>query len=309
MINPPDIAAAHERIKAQVRRTPVLALEAGALGLGHPLVLKLEQLQVTGSFKARGAFNSLLAREVPSAGVAAASGGNHGAAVAFAARSLGHPACIFVPDWTDPVKVARIRGLDAEVVAVPGSFDRTLAALDAFVAETGALAVHPFDQPETLAGQGTLGCEIEAQCPGLDTLLVSVGGGGLIGGITAWYAGRIRIVAVETEGTATLATALAKGPEAAIVPEGLAASALGATRIGALPYAILARRIADALLVTDAEIREAQRRLWDATRILAEPGGVTALAAVVSGRYRVASGERVGVLICGGNAAPDWFLS
>lgn len=307
MINPPDIAAAHERIKAQVRRTPVLALEAG--GLGHPLILKLEQLQVTGSFKARGAFNSLLAREVPAAGVAAASGGNHGAAVAFAARTLGHPARIFVPDWTDPVKVARIRGFGAEVVAVPGSFDRTLAALDAFVAETGALAVHPFDQPETLAGQGTLGCEIEAQCPGLDTLLVSVGGGGLIGGITAWYAGRIRIVAVETEGTATLATALARGPEAAIVPEGLAASALGATRIGALPYAILSPRVADALLVTDAEIREAQRRLWDATRILAEPGGVTALAALVSGRYRVASGERVGVLICGGNAAPDWFLS
>ena len=214
MIGPTDIADAHTRIKPHVRRTPVLELEAGALGLGHPLVLKLEQLQVTGSFKARGAFNALLARPVPSVGVAAASGGNHGAAVAFAARAMGHPARVFVPDWADPVKAERIRGFGAEVVAVPGSFEKTLAALEAFVAETGALAVHPFDQPETLAGQGTLGREIEEQCPGLDTLLVSVGGGGLIGGIAAWYDRRIRIVAVETRGTATLAAALAAGPDA-----------------------------------------------------------------------------------------------
>ena len=309
MIGPTDIADAHTRIKPHVRRTPVLELEAGALGLGHPLVLKLEQLQVTGSFKARGAFNALLARPVPSVGVAAASGGNHGAAVAFAARALGHPARIFVPDWADPVKAERIRGFGAEVVAVPGSFEKTLAALEAFVAETGALAVHPFDQPETLAGQGTLGREIEEQCPGLDTLLVSVGGGGLIGGIAAWYDRRIRIVAVETRCTATLAAALATGPDAVIAPEGLAAGSLGAPRIGALPYAILAERVAAALVVSDAELVDAQRRLWEAARIFAEPGGVTALAALTSGRYRAAPGERVGVLVCGGNADPGWFVA
>lgn len=307
MITPADIEVAHARIANHVRRTPMLSLEAAALGIDAPVGLKLEHLQHTGSFKIRGAFNALMQADVPPAGVAAASGGNHGAAVAHVARALGHPARIFLPTLASDVKIRRIRDLGAEVEVVGDVFTETLAALDRWKEASGAITVHPYDQAETLAGQGTLGREIEQQAPDLDTLLISVGGGGLIAGIAAWYGDRIRIVAVESESTATLATALRDGPDVAIAPGGIAASALGAATIGAMPYAILRDRVRDAVLVSDEDIVEAQRRLWDAARLIGEPGGVTALAALTSGAYKPSEGERVGVLICGGNAEPDWF--
>lgn len=307
MIARSDIESAYERVQSYLRRTPVLKVEGEALGISSPIVLKLEQLQHTGSFKPRGAFNALLAKDIPPAGVVAASGGNHGAAIAYAAGVLGVPARIFVPEFAGQVKIERIRGFGAEVVVTGGRFAETFQASRDYEAQSGAVLVHPFDEFETVAGQGTLGLEIEQQMPELDVLLVSVGGGGLIGGIAAWYGNRIKIVAVESEGTATLATALANGPDAEITPSGIAASALGAPRIGAIAYEIMRDRVEQAILVSDLDIVDAQRRLWSAARLVGEPGGVTALAALTSGAYRPAAGERVAVLICGGNADPGWF--
>ncbi len=304
MIDRDDIEAAHGRIRDYVRRTPILELEAGAIGTPGPLTLKLEHLQHTGSFKPRGAFNSLLSRDVPEAGVVAASGGNHGAAVAYAAQTLGIAARIFVPELAGKVKIARIGTYGAEVVVTGGAYAEALEAAEAWERETGAISIHAYDQPATVAGQGTLGREIEEDAPALDTLIVAVGGGGLIGGIAAWYAGRVRLIAVESEGTATLNQALAHGPETEIEVGGIAASALGASRIGRIAYDLARRHVADSLLVSDAEIAAAQRLLWEQARIVAEPGGAAALAALASGRYRPADGERVGVLICGANTDP-----
>lgn len=303
-----EIRAAYSRVSPHIRRTPVLTLEPGALGLDTPLTLKLEHLQATGSFKVRGAFNNLLARDVPGAGVVAISGGNHGAAVAYAASKLHAPSTVFVPGLIAvEVKLARMRGFGAEVIVTEGSVDRAILAYEEHAGETGALAVHPYNSPETIAGQGTVGLEFEDQCPDLDTLFVSVGGGGLIGGIAAWYAGRVKVVAVETEGTSSLDRTL-KGT---IAPDfhvsGISASGLGASSIGDLPLQIIRAHVAENLVVGDDDVFEAQRRLWAAARIVGEPGGVTALAALTSGAYAPAPDERIGVLICGGNADPAWF--
>lgn len=227
MPTPVEIADAHARIAPHIRRTPTLELEAGPL-CAAPVTLKLELFQHAGSFKARGAFNAILSELVPEAGVVAVSGGNHGAAVAFAARAAGVPATVFAPDYASPTKIDRMRAFGAEVVLGGDDFIALTEAFSDFAARTGARPIHPFDDPRVLAGQGTLGREIETQAPDLDTLLVSVGGGGLIGGIASWFEGRIEIVAVETEGTATLATALAEGPEARIAARGVAADSLGA---------------------------------------------------------------------------------
>ncbi len=308
MITATDIKTAHDRIRAYVRTTPVVEIDGPALGLGHPVSLKLEHMQHTGSFKPRGAFNALLSGSLPDAGVVAASGGNHGAAIAYAAGVLGVPAKIFLPEFTVPVKVDRIRGYGATVEIVGTEFTQTLAAVQDYANNTGAITVHAYDQSETVAGQGSLGVEIEQQLPDLDVLLISVGGGGLIGGITAWFDGRVRIVAVESEGTATLATALQNGPDAEITATGIAASALGAPTIGAICYDLAKRLVHQSVTVSDAAIVEAQRRLWAAARIVAEPGGVTALAALTAGAYQPDPGEKVGVLICGANAEPDWFI-
>ncbi len=308
MIARDAIRAAYDRIRPHIRRTPVLELEPGALGNEHPVTLKLEHTQITGSFKVRGAFNNLLDAALPKAGAVAISGGNHGAAVAYAAAKLGVKSTVFVPGMiANEVKMARMRGFGAEVIVAPGSVDQAFRAYDDFAMKTGALPVHPYTTPETLSGQGTVALELEEQAADLDTLLVSVGGGGLIGGIAAWYGGRVKVVAVETEGTATLDKTLKGALPEDFAVSGISASGLGASSIGALPLQIIREHVAQNLVVSDDDVIAAQRRLWSAARIVCEPGGVTALAALTSGAYVPQDGERVAVLLCGGNADPGWF--
>jgi threonine dehydratase len=299
-----SIAATERLIRPHIRRTPVVTIDAGDFGLAAgPLAFKFEFLQHTGSFKPRGAFASLLSRRAPAAGVVAASGGNHGAAVAFAAMRLGIKAAIFVPKVTSAAKLDRIRAYGAELVVTGEVYAEALAASEQRVAETGALPVHAYDQVETLLGQGTVGLELEADRPDIDTLLVATGGGGLVGGIAAWYAGRIRVVSVEPEAAPTLHDALKAGEPVDAPAGGIAADSLAPRRVGALMFPIAQRYVAEAVLVTDDAIRDAQRRLWDVLRIAAEPGGAAALAALLSGRYRPAKDERVAVLLCGANTA------
>ena len=265
------------------------------------LVLKLELMQHAGSFKTRGAFTHLLTRPVPQAGVVAASGGNHGVAVAFAARRLGIPARIFVPSIASPAKLARIRQLGAELIVGGDRYADALSASEAYVAESGALAVHAFDDRETLLGQATVGLELSEQSPSLDTLLVAVGGGGLIGGIAAWYAGAIDVVGVEPTGAPTLTHALRDGHPVDAPAGGLAADSLAPKRVGRLMFPIAQRHVARVHLVEDDDIRRAQRMLWQSLRIVAEPGGSAALAALLAKKHVPRAGERVGVLVCGAN--------
>jgi threonine dehydratase len=296
------IAATEKVIRPHVRHTPFIEIDGSDLGLAIPrLLLKLELLQHTGSFKARGAFANLLMRKVPAAGVAAASGGNHGVAVAYAAQRLGLPATIFVPSIASPAKLDRIRRCGAELVIAGERYADALTASEAFIARTGALPVHAFDQPETLLGQGSVGLEIEADAPHIDTLLVAVGGGGLIGGIAAWFAGKLRIVAVEPEAAPTLHDALEAGCPVDAAAGGIAADSLAPRRVGSLMFPIARHFVERAVLVPDEAIRAAQALLWSELRIVAEPGGAATLAALTSGRYRPLPGERVAVLLCGAN--------
>jgi threonine dehydratase len=289
-------------IRPHVRVTPLLAVSGADFGLAaFPLSLKLELFQHAGSFKTRGAFANLLLRQVPPAGVVAASGGNHGAAVAYAAMRLQVPAKIFVPTVSSPAKIQRIREYGADLVVGGERYADALAASDEWVARTGALRVHAFDQHETLLGQGTIGREIEAQAPDLDTLLVAVGGGGLIGGIAAWYGGRIRVIGVEPEAAPTLHRALQAGEPVDAPAGGIAADSLAPRRVGSLMFPIAQHAIARVVLVSDDAIRHAQQALWSAVRVVAEPGGVATLAALLSGAYVPAEGERVGAVISGGN--------
>ncbi len=299
-----EIEVAAERIAGYVRKTPLLELEPGAFGLPGRLSLKLELCQHTGSFKARGAFNLLLARSVPPAGVVAASGGNFGLAIAYAARCLGHKATIFVPRVTAEAKLARLRALGAEVVVAGDYYADAYEVSLLHVRESGALSAHAYDQPEVVAGQGTLARELAAQRPDLDTVLVAVGGGGLIGGVATWYAGGAKIVAVESEQTGTLAAALQAGRPVDVEVGGIAADSLGARRIGEYGFAAARRWVAAALLVSDEQIIKAQRLLWEETRVLCEPGSAAPLAALLAGAYVPAADERVGVIICGGNLSP-----
>lgn len=299
-----DIETAAVRIAGRVRRTPVIELAAGDIIDGVPVCLKLELLQHAGSFKPRGAFNAMLSRDVPDTGVVAASGGNHGAAVAFAARELGHRAEIFVPTIASPAKLQMLKDYGAILNVVGKDFAEALSACESRRAETGAILLHAYDQPEILAGQGTVGLEFQNQAPSLDTLLVSVGGGGLIGGVASWYRGEARLIAVESEGTPTLHSARSAGKAVEIAVGGLAADSLGARLIGSLCFHDANPFIADSVLVSDDAIARTQRLLWDRFRLISEPGGATALAALLDGKYRPASGERVGVLLCGGNTSP-----
>jgi threonine dehydratase len=298
------IEDAAARIAGRVRVTPIVRPGAGAFGLPEALALKLECLQHTGSFKPRGAFNRLLTAVVPAAGVIAASGGNHGIAVACAARELGHHAEIFVPEVTAPVKIDRLRRYGAVTHVVGATYADALEASARRAAETGALAVHAYDQPEVLAGQGTVARELAAQAPDLDTVLVAVGGGGLIGGMAAWFAGTVRLVGVEPEGAPTLARALAAGAPVDVDVGGVAADSLGARRVGALMFPLARAWVERVVLVDDGAIRRAQQALWDDLRVVAEPGGAAALAALMTGAYRPPAGARVGVLVCGANADP-----
>jgi threonine dehydratase len=302
------IAAAERLIRRHVRRTPLVEVDGGDFGLADiELSFKLELLQHAGSFKTRGAFTHLLTRDAPAAGVVAASGGNHGAAVAYAAGVRGVPATIFVPSVASPAKLQQIREYGAELVVSGALYAEALAASEAHVAATGALAIHAYDAVETLCGQGTVGLEIEAQAPRLDTLLVAVGGGGLIGGISAWYAGALRIVGVEPQAAPTLYRALEAGRPVDAEAGGVAADSLAPRRVGELMFPIAQRYVDRVVLVSDDAIVEAQRSLWRVMRLVAEPGGAAAFAALMSGAYRPARGERVGVLVCGGNTQAVQF--
>jgi threonine dehydratase len=295
-----DIRAAHARIAPHIRRTPVWNMPGG---FGHkgPVSLKLECLQHAGSFKPRGAFNTLLSRPIPAAGVAAASGGNHGAAVAYAAKQLGLKARIFVPEISAQAKVAVIRSHGAEVTIGGARYADAQEACDRYVAESGALRVHPFDAEATIVGQGTVALEWEKDAPDLDTVLIAVGGGGLIAGMASWWAGSVKVVGVEPEGSRALHAALAAGGPVDVAVESIAADSLGASNTGQRVYLLCRDAVDHVALVTDDAIRNAQRTLWRDWRMATEPGGAAALAALLSGAYKPRSGERVGVLLCGAN--------
>ena len=296
------IESTYGAIAPYLRVTPVVALDGGEIGVpGTPLTLKLELLQHAGSFKARGAFSNLVTRAVPAAGVVAASGGNHGAAVAYAARRLGFPAKVFVPTISSPAKIARIRAYGADLTVTGEDYGEALAGAERWAAETGALPVHAFDQAETMLGAGTVALELERQAPELDTVLVPVGGGGLIGGIASWLAGRARVVGVEPEGAPTLTAALAAGRPVDAAAGSIAADSLAPLRIGEVVFPIVRRLVERVVLVSDEAIRTAQEALWERLRIVAEPGGAAAFSALLAGVYRPAAGERVGVVVSGGN--------
>lgn len=301
-INRAAIERTYGLITPYIRVTPVVETSGADFGLGaFALALKLELFQHAGSFKTRGAFTNLLTRAIPAAGVVAASGGNHGAAVAYAAMRLGVKARIFVPTVSSPAKISRIRGYGADLVVTGDRYADALAASQVWTVESGALPVHAFDQEETLLGQGTLALELGRQAPDLDTLLVSVGGGGLIGGIAAWCGGRPRVIGVEPEAAPTLTRALEAGKPVDAPAGGVAADSLAPRRVGELMFPIARAHIARVLLVSDAAIRQAQDALWATLRVVAEPGGAAAFSALLSGPYAPAPGERVGVVVSGGN--------
>lgn len=308
-INRGEIARVYKIIQPYVRRTPVIETNGSDFGLAAArIALKLELLQYSGSFKTRGAFASLLSREVPSAGIVAASGGNHGIAVAFAANRLGKSAKIFVPSVASPVKVARVRAYGAEIVITGERYSDALAASEEWILRSGAMPVHAYDQIETLLGQGSVGLEFEEQCPNLDTLLVAVGGGGLIGGIAACYGGAINVIGVEPEAAPTLTRALEAGRPVDAPAGGIAADSLAPKRVGELMFPFAQSYVSKTLLVSDDSILAAQKILWEQLRIVAEPGGAAAFAALSSGVYVPKSGERVGVVVCGGNTEPGTYL-
>ncbi|MEA2881643.1 MAG: threonine dehydratase [Bradyrhizobium sp.] len=301
-VSPGPIARCEALIRPWIRRTPVMEIDTADIGLKPgKLWLKLELLQYTGSFKVRGAFANLLTRQVPAAGVVAASGGNHGAAVAYAAMRLNIPAKIFVPGISSPAKVQRIREYGADLIVEGDRYADALAASEAWARQTGAMPVHAFDQDETMSGQGTIGVELDAQIPRFDTLLASVGGGGLIGGLAAWYAGRIKVVGVEPFAAPTLTKALQAGHPVDAEAGGLAADSLAPKRIGERVFPIARSYVHETVLVSDEAIAQAQRTLWQALRIVAEPGGAAAFSAVMSGAWRPQDGERVCIVISGGN--------
>jgi threonine dehydratase len=305
VITPSDIRSAHARIRGHIRRTPILETASAVAG-APPLSLKLECLQATGSFKARGAFHNLLTRPSVAAGCATASGGNHGAAVAFAAQTLGIEARVFVPEMAPAAKIAKINAYGAEAIIGGASYAEAQQRCDAYVAESGALAIHPYDAVETIAGQGTLALEWEEDLERLglkklDTVLVAVGGGGLISGVAAWFQDRVKVVGVEPEGSRALYAALEANGPVDVTVISLAADSLGAKRVGELNFDIARKFVSGVVLVKDEAIAEAQRSLWADFSVVAEPGGAAAFAAIASGAYRPEPDERVGVLVCGAN--------
>ena len=308
LITSADIAVTHGLIAPHIRRTPVVEVAAQDFGLsGRPLLFKLEFLQHAGSFKARGAFSNVLQRKVPPAGVTAASGGNHGAAVAYAAKSLGHQATIFVPKISSAAKIERIRSYGVNLVVEGDRYDEALALCEAHARDTGALKIHAFEQRETMLGQGTVGRELEEQAPDIDTLLVATGGGGLIGGIAAWFESGVNIVSVEPELAPTLHNALRAGKPVDAPAGGIAADSLAPRQVGVTMFEIAKSHIKTAVLVPDEAIAQAQRQLWDRLRVVVEPGGAAAFAALLAGRYVPEKDERVAVLLCGANTSAVSF--
>jgi len=305
-----QIAAAEKIIRPHVRQTPILEVSGADFRLDSiSLIFKLEFLQHAGSFKTRGAFTNLLTRDVPKAGVVAASGGNHGVAVAYAAGKLGIPAKIFVPTVASSDKIDRIRRSGADLVITGDRYADALAASEAWLAQSGAMSIHAFNQRETLLGQGTVGLEFEQQYPRLDTLLVSVGGGGLIGGIASWYGSKIKLIGVEPEAAPTLSNALNAGHPVDSPAGGIAADSLAPKRVGELMFPVAQTYVEKVILVNDHEIAQAQEALWSVLRVVTEPGGATAFAALLSARYQPKPGERVGILLCGANTTAVNFAS
>ena len=296
------INTAEKLIRPHIRKTPIIEMRGSEIGIDSvELVLKLELFQHSGSFKPRGAFTNMLMREVPSTGVVAASGGNHGAAVAYAAMKLNKPAKIFVPTVASPAKMNRIKSYGADLVVTGERYAESLLASEDWVNKTGALPIHAYDQPETLVGQGTVATEFHDQDPTIDTLLVAVGGGGLIGGIAAWYAGNVKIIGVEPELAPTLAHAMRAGHPVDAPAGGVAADSLAPKRVGEIMFPIARKYVSMVALVSDDAIVQAQKFLWDRLRIVAEPGGAAALSALLSKQYVPKKGERIGVVVCGGN--------
>jgi threonine dehydratase len=310
MISTHQILSTYQIIQPHIRRTPIIDVDPADFGTqAARLILKLESLQHAGSFKARGAFTHLLTRPVPAAGVVAASGGNHGAAVAYAAMKRRVPAKIFVPKVASAAKIQQISDYGADLVISGERYADALAASETWVAQSGALSIHAFDQEDTLLGQGTVGLELEEQARDITTLLVAVGGGGLIAGIASWFQGRIKVVGVEPEQAPTLARALAAGRPVDAEAGGIAADSLAPRRVGELVFPLIQRHVNSTVLVTDDAIRDAQRLLWKSLRVVAEPGGAAALAALISHRYQPAPNERVAVLVCGANTTAVKFDS
>jgi threonine dehydratase len=299
-----DVEEAAQLIGPYVRRTPVLELEPDAFGLEGILTLKLEFLQHTGSFKPRGAFNRILTADIDASGVLAASGGNFGLAVAYAAKTLGHPAEIFVPATSPAMKIERIRSYGATVHVIDGFYAEAYAACEERAFDTGAVFMHPYDQPAVVAGQGTIAAELSDHAPALRTVIVAVGGGGLIAGIAAWYAGNTRVIGVEPDRCPTLTAALRAGEPVDVDVGGIAADALGAGRVGTIGFGIATRFVQQVVTVSDEDILRARRVLWEECRIATEPGAAATLAALLSGAYPPLPGERIGLVLCGGNADP-----
>lgn len=304
------IEGAYALILPYIRETPTIAVAAADFGLaGQPITFKLEFLQATGNFKARGAFHNLLTHDQPKQGVVAASGGNHGVAVAYAARHLGRRAKIFVPSISSPAKIDRIKALGAEIVIGGANYADALAASEEWIAQSGDRPVHAYDMLETIAGQGTIALELSGQAPEAKTVLVSVGGGGLIAGIAAWYRGGARIIGIEPERAPTLRRALDAGAPVDVDVSGLAADSLGARRLGSNVFPIVRDNWVKSLLVTDSEIAAAQRALWDVLRVVVEPGGAAAFAGLLAGRYAPSENEQVAVVLCGANTTAVHFDS
>ena len=306
-LNRTAITQAAKRIAPFIRKTPVMDIIVP--GIDKPVCLKLELFQHTGSFKPRGAFNNLVGAKITKAGIAAASGGNHGAAVAYAAKTLGIAARIFVPTISSPAKVARIAGYGATIVQEGANYQAAVGLCQDYVRESGAMNIHAYDMETTLTGQGTLARELEEQAPDLDKILVAVGGGGLIGGIATWYQSKSKVIGIEPETCNCLSAALAAGNTININPAGLAADSLGASSAGSLMFPIAQKYVSHVALVSDADIRNAQRYLWTNAQIVTEPGGAAAFAALLSGAYKPAKNERVGVIVCGANTPLDVFNS
>jgi len=301
MIDKSDIVQAYDRIRSHIRLTPTIEIAPGTFDNEGLWNFKLELLQHTGSFKARGAVNNLLSLDIPGAGVAAASGGNHGAAVAYAAMRFGIPANIFVSEITPSVKIERTKSYGAHVHVGGAAYFEALEACEAFSDRTRALGIHAYNANETLCGQGTVGREWQNQAPELDTILVAVGGGGLIGGMAAWYRDDVKIVAVEPDTACALHAAIKAGKPVDVPVSGIAADSLGATSVGSLVYPIAQAFVDETILVSNEAIAEAQKSLWEVLRIVTEPGGATAFSALLSGAYKPGAKERIGVLVCGGN--------
>ncbi len=299
-----DVEDAIQRIRPHVRRTPLIDLEPRAFGVEGQVSLKLEMFQHTGSFKPRGAFNRMLTADIDASGVLAASGGNFGLAVAYAAKVLGHPAEIFVPSTSPAMKIERIRSYGATVHVIDGFYAEAYAACEERAFDTGAALMHPYDQPAVVAGQGTLAAELSEQAPALDAVIVAVGGGGLIGGMAAWYASDTHVVGVEPQRCPTLSAALAAGEPVDVEVGGVAADALGAARAGVIAMGIATRFVHQIVLVSDDDIMQARRLLWEECRLVVEPGAAATLAALTSGAYRPAPDERVGLVLCGANTDP-----